>query len=95
MSVRRGKIKIAGGEILPSFHLLSLEIIILQHLAVFIHTDFIAVLYCRLLITVVARSKARNIFTRSNTGIMDSNLTQGMDVCLCLFCVLGSGLVTD
>jgi hypothetical protein len=38
-------------------------------------------------ITVVERSKAWNIFAGSNTGIMGSNPTQGMDVCLCLFCV--------
>jgi hypothetical protein len=27
------------------------------------------------------------VFARSNTGIVGSNPTQGMDVCLCLFCV--------
>jgi hypothetical protein len=44
-------------------------------------------------ITVAARSEARNVFARSNTGIVGSNRTQGVDVCLCLFCV-GSGLAS-
>jgi hypothetical protein len=38
-------------------------------------------------ITVAARSKAWNVFARSNSGIVSSNPTQGMDVCLRLFCV--------
>jgi hypothetical protein len=37
-------------------------------------------------ITVAAGSKAWNVFAHSNMGIMESNLTQGMDVCLRLFC---------
>jgi hypothetical protein len=46
-------------------------------------------------ITVAALSKAWNVFARSNAGIAGSNPTQGMDVCLCLFCVcVGSGLST-
>jgi hypothetical protein len=49
--------------------------------------------------TVAARSKARTVFACPNTGIMGSNPTQGMDVCLRLFCVCavlcaGSGFVT-
>jgi hypothetical protein len=47
--------------------------------------------------TVVARSKARTVFACSNTWIVSSNPTQGIDVCLLLFCVLsrvGSSLVT-
>jgi hypothetical protein len=32
--------------------------------------------------TVAALSKARNVISHSNTGIMGSNPTQGMDVCL-------------
>jgi hypothetical protein len=32
-----------------------------------------------------------NVFARSNTGIVGSNLTQGMNVCVPLFCI-GSGL---
>jgi hypothetical protein len=36
---------------------------------------------------MAVRSKAWNIFARSNTGVVDSNPTQGMDVCLRLFCV--------
>jgi hypothetical protein len=33
-------------------------------------------------ITVAALSKARNVFARSNAGIVGSNPTRGMDVCL-------------
>jgi hypothetical protein len=32
---------------------------------------------------VVARSKAFTVFVRSNAGIVGSNPTQGMDVCMC------------
>jgi hypothetical protein len=44
-----------------------------------------------------ARSKARPVFVRSNTGVVGSNLTRGMDVCVRLFCVnvvlcIGRGL---
>jgi hypothetical protein len=50
-------------------------------------------------ITVTARSKASTVFARSNTGIVDSNTTRGMDVCVRLFrvCVvlcIGRGLAT-
>jgi hypothetical protein len=42
-----------------------------------------------------ALSKAWTVFSRSNAGIVVSNPTQGMDVCLRLFCVyVGSGLAT-
>jgi hypothetical protein len=37
-------------------------------------------------VTVAARFKAWSVFTRLNAGIMGSNITQGMDVCLSLFC---------
>jgi hypothetical protein len=33
-------------------------------------------------VPVATRSKARTVFGRWNTGIVDSNLTRGMDVCL-------------
>jgi hypothetical protein len=48
------------------------------------------------LITVAARSKAWTVFARSNIGIVGSDPTQGMDVCVRLFCVLcaGSGLAS-
>jgi hypothetical protein len=36
--------------------------------------------------TVAARSKTWTVFARSNIGIVGSNPTQGMDVCV-LFCV--------
>jgi hypothetical protein len=50
-------------------------------------------------ITVAAQSKAWTVFARSNTGIVGSNPTQGMDVCMRLFCVcvllcVGSGIAT-
>jgi hypothetical protein len=45
-------------------------------------------------ITVAARSKTRNVFTRSNTGIVGSNPTHGMDVCVYSVFVLGSVLAT-
>jgi hypothetical protein len=40
-------------------------------------------------ITMAARSKAWTVFTLSNAGIVGSNLTQGIDVCICvrLYCV--------
>jgi hypothetical protein len=38
-------------------------------------------------IRVAERSKACTVLVRSNTGIVGSNLTQGMDICLRLFCV--------
>jgi hypothetical protein len=50
-------------------------------------------------ITVAMLSKALNVFARSNAGIVCSNPTQGMDVCVRLFCVCvvlcaGSGVAT-
>jgi hypothetical protein len=48
-------------------------------------------------VTVAARSKARNVFPHSNTGIMCSNPTSGMNIwdfsVFVLFCI-GSGLAT-
>jgi hypothetical protein len=38
-------------------------------------------------IVVAARSKARTVFARSNTEIVGSNPTRGMDVCVCSVCV--------
>jgi hypothetical protein len=43
-------------------------------------------------ITVAVRSKTRNAFTRSNTGIVGLNPTEGMNVCLFIMFALGSGL---
>jgi hypothetical protein len=50
-------------------------------------------------ITVAARSKAWTVFVRSNTGVIGSNPTRGMHVCVRLFYVcdlvcVGSGLAT-
>jgi hypothetical protein len=38
-------------------------------------------------ITAAERSKAWTVVARSNAGIVSSNPTQGMDVCVRLFCV--------
>jgi hypothetical protein len=38
-------------------------------------------------ITVAARSKAWFVFARLNSGIVDSNSTRGMDVCVCVYSV--------
>jgi hypothetical protein len=38
-------------------------------------------------ITVAARSKASNVFALLNTGIVDSDPTEGMHICLYFFCV--------
>jgi hypothetical protein len=50
-------------------------------------------------IAVAARSGTWTVFARSNTGIVGSNPSRGMNVCARLFCVcvvlcVGSGLVT-
>jgi hypothetical protein len=50
-------------------------------------------------ITVDAQSKAWTLFARSNAGIVNSNPTWGMDVCVRLLCVCavlcaGSDLAT-
>jgi hypothetical protein len=52
-----------------------------------------------LLPTVATRSKAWTVFVRLNNGIVGSNSTQGMDVCVCLLYVyvvlcVGSDLAT-
>jgi hypothetical protein len=39
-------------------------------------------------VTVATRSKAWTVFARSNAGIVGSNPTRGMDVCVRLFCVV-------
>jgi hypothetical protein len=50
-------------------------------------------------ITVAAQSKAWTVFALSNTGIVGSKPTRGIDVCVRLFCVCvakcaGSGIAT-
>jgi hypothetical protein len=35
--------------------------------------------------TVVAQSQAWTVFARSNSGIVGSNPTQGMDICVCVY----------
>jgi hypothetical protein len=51
-------------------------------------------------VTVATRSKAWTVLDHSNAGIVGSNPTPGMDVCVRLFYVyvvlcVGSGLATD
>jgi hypothetical protein len=51
-------------------------------------------------ITVAALSKAWTVFAGSKTGIIGSNPTRGMDVCMGSFCVyfvlrVGRGLVSS
>jgi hypothetical protein len=43
--------------------------------------------FCETSIRVVTLSKTWTVFTSSFTGVVISNATQGMDVCLRLFCV--------
>jgi hypothetical protein len=38
-------------------------------------------------VTVASRSEAWNVFARSNAGIVGSNPTQGMDVCVWVYFV--------
>jgi hypothetical protein len=50
-------------------------------------------------LTVAARSEVWTVFARSNTVVVGSNTTWGMDVCVRLFCVcvvlcVGSGFAT-
>jgi hypothetical protein len=53
---------------------------------ILIFLDLISLILCEPII-VTARSKASNVFALSNTGIVCSNPTRGIDVCLRLFCV--------
>jgi hypothetical protein len=59
------------------------------------------ILYRRKLlpVTMAVRSKARNYFARTNTGIVDSNPTQGLDVCprfsVFVLPYVGSGLTKE
>jgi hypothetical protein len=46
----------------------------------------------KLPITAAARSKAWTVFARSNAEILGSNPTQGMDICVRLFCVKEAAL---
>jgi hypothetical protein len=45
-------------------------------------------------ITVAALSKTWTVFARSNTGIVGSNPTRGVDICVYSVFVLGSGFAT-
>jgi hypothetical protein len=48
------------------------------------YVDIILKPWLHIPITVAARSKSWNFFACSNTGIVGSNATQGMDVCVCV-----------
>jgi hypothetical protein len=61
--------------------------------------QLLIILYFSCPVTVAARSKAWTVLARSNTGIVSSKPTRGMDVCVRLFCVgavlyVGTGLAT-
>jgi hypothetical protein len=63
------------------------------------HILYLSLLFGLVPITVVAGSKALTVFARSNTGIVVSNPTRGMDVCVrlvyvCVVLCVGSGLAT-
>jgi hypothetical protein len=52
-----------------------------------LHSSQTCVIMKNWAITVAARSKAWTVFARSNAGIVVSNPTQGMDVCVCVYFV--------
>jgi hypothetical protein len=52
------------------------------------HIKIMFTLYCSLRITVAARSKAWTVCARSNAGIVTSNPTQDMNICIvCVYSV--------
>jgi hypothetical protein len=55
----------------------------------FLHGDTLhfAPVYQAVPITVAARFKTWTVFARSKAGIVGSNPTQGMDVCVCIYSV--------
>jgi hypothetical protein len=63
------------------------------------HENFQSVYLVFLPITVAARSKARNVFPRTNTGIVGSNPIRETFMFLCVYSMfvlscVGSGLAT-
>jgi hypothetical protein len=46
------------------------------------------VYFLMMAITLGARSETRTVFARSNIGVMGSNLSRGMDVCVCVILFL-------
>jgi hypothetical protein len=63
-------------------------------------SSFMASIVRKWPMTAAAQCKAWTVCARSNSGIVSSDPTQGMDVCLSLFCVcvvlcVGRGLATD
>jgi hypothetical protein len=63
-----------------------------------VHSPVCSLLYsyqCWIPITVAARSKAWTLFARLDTGIVGSNPTEGMDVCVCVVLCMGSGFATS
>jgi hypothetical protein len=69
-----------------------------QYLQCRIVRKFLGSYIINLPITVAVRSKVWTVFTHSNTRIVGSNPTQGMDVCaficICVVLRVGSGLAT-
>jgi hypothetical protein len=49
--------------------------------------NYVIIHRCEANLSVAARSEVWTVFASSNTGIVGSNHTQGMDVCMRLFCV--------
>jgi hypothetical protein len=58
----------------------------------FRNVSYVELIHSTVPISVCAQSKARIVFAYLNTKIVDSNPTQGMDVCVYSLFVLGSGL---
>jgi hypothetical protein len=79
----------------PSDCLIIINVIFIINMY-FISCTFICNLYCLFMpMTVYARSKAWTVFAPSNTGIVGSNPTKGMDGSVRLCCVyVGSDLAT-
>jgi hypothetical protein len=64
-----------------------------------IHYNKLIQVVAKLQIAVAPESYARNVFAQSNTGVVSSSPTRGMDICVRLFYVfvalpVGSGLGT-
>jgi hypothetical protein len=64
-----------------------------------IHCNNIIGYIREMLITVAAKCNAWTVFAHSNTGIVGSNPTRGMDICALLFCLcavcVDSGIATS
>jgi hypothetical protein len=50
-------------------------------------TDELERMWKEVPITMAAQSKARTVLAAQNTGVVGSNPTRGVDVCMRLFCL--------